>query len=161
MNTLRDTDEGKPRPSVWPVYVMSGIIGLLSLSFLVFIGLVPWWEHVYAEYPERFQHLPPSPQQFADMLQRLVPYAPLFALYGLFGIVTAVATAELRSWGWWCAVIWLAAYFVYQIFMTVSLGMSKGSLAGIPMTTACFCLIIWALVTRRQLFFPPKPEGEE
>jgi len=23
MNTLRDTDEGRPKPSVWPVYVVA------------------------------------------------------------------------------------------------------------------------------------------
>jgi len=97
MNTVRDTDEGRTRPSAWPVYVMSVIIALFSLSFISWVWFVPWMAQGYAEYPQHFQQLSPGAHQFAHMMQRVVPYAPLFGLYGLFGIVTAVAAARLRS----------------------------------------------------------------
>ena len=35
MNTLRDTDERKARPSVWPVYVAGGCIIVLLLFLLI------------------------------------------------------------------------------------------------------------------------------
>ncbi len=156
MNTLRDTDEGKAKPSVWPVYVMSVVIGLLSLISLAWVWLVPWMAQGYTEYPQYFQQLSPGAHQFAHMMQRLVPYAPLFGLHGLFGIVTAVAAARLRSWGWWCAVIWLAAYSLWHVFLTVNLGIAEVSLTASLVTAAFYGLIIWLLATRRQLFFPAK-----
>ena len=38
MNTLRDTDERRARPSVWPVYVAAGVIGVVSLGVLFFLA---------------------------------------------------------------------------------------------------------------------------
>ena len=34
MNTLRDTDEGRARPLVWPVYVAAGVVLIVGLVFL-------------------------------------------------------------------------------------------------------------------------------
>ena len=34
MNTLRDTDEGRARLSVWPVYVAAAVIGAITLLWL-------------------------------------------------------------------------------------------------------------------------------
>jgi len=40
MNTLRDTDESKARPSVWPVYVAAGVITLGSVLYV--ISVITW-----------------------------------------------------------------------------------------------------------------------
>lgn len=45
MNTLRDTDEGKARPSVWPVYLTAGVIGYVTLSHLH--ALTVHWAEFY------------------------------------------------------------------------------------------------------------------
>ena len=161
MKPLRDTDERRPRPSVWPVYVMSGIIGLFSLSFLVLPWFAPMVAHMYAEYPEAFQGLSPDVHQVADMMQQLSPYAVLFGVYGLFGIATAIGVAFFRSWSWWCAIVWGAGQLLWDFLRSVNWPMYRGDIWGILITVVLLVLLVWPLATRRQLFFPPKPEREE
>ena len=151
MNTLGDTDEGRARPSVWPVYVMSAIIGLFSLIGLGWVWLVPWMAQMPAEI---YQQLDAGPQGFVRLMQRLAPYAPVFGLHGLFGIVTAVAAVRLRAWGWWCAVAWVGAYSLWHAFVAANIGIAEASLTASLITVAFYGLIIWTLATRRRLFFP-------
>jgi len=151
MNTLTDTDEDRGKPSPWPVYVMSGIIGLFSLPFLSWMWFVP----MMAQMPtEAVQQLSPGAQNFQHLLQQLVPYTPVFGLYGLFGIATAVGVALVRRWAWWCAVAWLALYTAWQVYLTAHLEISYTSPTGVLITVAFYGLIIWSLATRRRLFFP-------
>ena len=46
MNRRRDTDEGRPQPSVWPVYLAAGVLALTGiLGVIAAVGLVrlrPW-----------------------------------------------------------------------------------------------------------------------
>ncbi len=151
MNTLRDTDEGRARPSVWPVYVMSAIIGLFSLSFTGWVWFVPWTARLPAEV---YQHLHPASEEFHNLIQRFVPYALLFSLYGLFGIATAVGAVLLRSWAWWCAVAWITLYATWYAYVIANLGTSGLSPTTALITVAFYALIIWPLATRRRLFFP-------
>ena len=160
MNT-RDTDEGRARPSVWPVYVISAMIGLFSLVFLSWVWFVPWMARGYAALSAEQYQFSPSAHQFAHMMKRLAPYALLFGVYGLFGIVTAVGVALFRSWSWWCAVVWGAGLFVWRFFMRMNLPAHRWDVSGILFTLAFFALIVWPLATRRRLFFPPKAEREE
>jgi len=125
MNTLRETDEGRARPSVWPVYVTAAIIGVISLMFLGPVAIS------------------------ATGVFRL------YAVYGLFGIVTVVGVVRLRWWGWWSALVWVAVYtaiLVWGTVLTSRLGYSQGwrvLLVFGPQVGFC----AWFLATRRQLFF--------
>ena len=154
MNTLSDTDEGKARPSVWPVYVTSGIIGIIGAALLCasFIG-------VPTTHPEE-------------------PWGLVFALVcmglmGAFGLVIAVGTSLLRPWAWPVATVWgylfgLSALGFLVFHARDSLRTSDkfflelGEVLGntpVPLVLSAF--IVWSLSTRRRLFFPPKPDGEE
>ena len=37
MNTFSDTDEGRARPSVWPVYLAAGVVGVFALAVFFFV----------------------------------------------------------------------------------------------------------------------------
>ncbi len=126
MNTLSDTDEGRARPSVWPVYVTVAIIGVVSLMFLGPVAIS------------------------ATGLYRL------YAVYGLFGVVTVVGVVRLRSWGWWTALIWVAIYAAILVWGTVlrsKIGapLGWGALLVFGPQVGFFA---WFLATRRRLFFP-------
>ncbi len=154
MNPLSDTDEGRTKPSVWPVYVMSGIIGLFSLSFLSWVWFVPMMAHAYAEYPQHFQQLSPGAHDVARLTQRLVPYALLFGVYGLFGVVTAIGAALFRSWGWWSAVAWTTAQFLWNLFLRMNMPTHCWDAWGILFSLVFCGFLVWVLATRRRLFFP-------
>ena len=146
MNTLRDTDEGKARPSVWPVYAMCVVIGLFSLASLAY----PWLER---ESP-RVGLLWPS-----DRLLQYVGYVGFFMVWGVLGIVAAVGAARFRPWAWWCAGAWILIYALWRLSTWPIAKPISGQMIG-----ACVLfigLVLWLLATRRRLFFPPKPEGEE
>ncbi len=158
MNTLRDTNERQARPSVWPVYVAGAIIGLFSLSFTGWVWFLP----MMAQQPaDVWQQLHPASEDFHNLIQQFVPYALLFSLYGLFGIATAVGAVLLRSRAWWCAVAWVTLYAAWYVYVIANVGVSGLSPTKALITVAFYALIIWPLATRRRLFFPPKPEGEE
>ena len=84
----------------------------------------------------------------------------------LFSIVTAYGLLRLHGWGWWCGVIW-ATLAVPVILLSSLWIMSHFSwnivsfIWLLAMISLPLILLIWPLVTRRQLFFPPKQEGEE
>ena len=152
MNTLGDTDEEKARPSVWPVYAAAATIGFVSL----FGGLLV---------------LP----QLAHPAE--VEYA--VAGYVLFGVLTCFGVAWLRPWGWWCAVVWtiillrlltLGTPSMLLVFRYYSKAHPDQPLASwlvpglvlvLSVWGAFTALLVWPLVARRQLFFPPNPEREE
>ena len=136
---------------------MSGIIGLFSLSALSWIWFVPAMVALAARHSG---DLPAESEGFFRFMQQLAPYAPLFSLCGIFGIVTAVGLAVRRPWGWWCGVVWLVLLVCWQAVKVAALGLPNPPSAFV-LTVAPPVLIAWGLITCRQLFFPPKPEGEE
>ncbi len=153
MNTFGDTDEGRARPSVWPVYVMSALVGLYTIPWLLiallFAALGPGkgtWSG------PRIGELSDGALQFIALL--------LVACLGLFGIITVYGASKLRPWGWWFVIVWLALYSAW-VACFYALGLEPAP-SWIEMLLGCvlLALIVWPLVTRRRLFFPPKPEGE-
>ena len=156
MNTPAETREDRARPSVWPVYVMGAIIGLFSLSFTSWVWFVPRMAQIPAE---AVHQLSPGAQNFQHLLQQLAPYTPVFGLYGLFGMATAVGAVLLRRWAWWCAIAWLALYTAWGVYLTAHMGISRTSLIAVLINVAFYGLIIWPLATRRQLFFPANRGG--
>ncbi len=130
MNTLRDTDEGRARPSVWPVYVAAAVI--LAFSLVLFVLFV--LEVVLHSF---------------HILQIIQP------AYGLFGIVTAAGIIPLRPWGWWCALVWT---IIFGVVVAVSTGLMLQErlvpTGEILVRLAIIGLLIWPLATRRRLFFP-------
>jgi len=154
MNAPRDTDERKARPSVWPVYVAAGVIGLVSLFLpLVLILLVL------------------QDDSAADLV---------FTVFGVMGgpvimapvaILASVGLVMLRPWGWLCGFLWVTvsaltwgAGTVFGI-MDLTHGfphdpvqiMSVSTTAGLVALAA----VIWPLATRYRLFYPPGGQKEE
>ncbi len=144
MNTPRDTDERRARPSVWPVYVVAALLGSLGL-FSVAIGAVLLFF---------------SPGHWRWGLGYFVPV-------GVFDIVVAYGLLRLRRWGWWCGIVWLC----YGVLCSLWIVLSKqymlvdtgppAPLSGIVIALLTAGLAVWILATRRQLFFPPKQAGRE
>ncbi len=157
MNTLRDTDEGRARPSVWPVYLVAAIIGLHGLSFLGSVVLFPLIAYIAKEA---------APQASPEVLRALkfhiaiTAYVPFFAVYGVFSVLTTVGALRLRPWSWWCGVVWTVLYAVYCIWITMALPVRSPAWT-IALSVAQIALLLWLLATRRQLFFPTRPQGEE
>ncbi len=148
MNTLGDTDEGRARPSVWPVYLVAAVAGLVGLGLLFRgLALLVWTVGLI------------SGGHYAAMLRLGSPWElPFFHLgVGVWGIIWALGLVRLRPWGWWCTAVFAAvclAMFVQWLphGRPIAWGASwLGLLA----------LLVWVLASRRQLFFPPKQEGEE
>ena len=133
MNTLIDTDEGRARPSVWPVYVVAAVIGVASLVIAL--------------------------PNFSSLL------GPRGFLV-FFGLLTAYGLFRLRTWAWWCALLWtvVVAVTVTLVMLLVALcsgmaaaesGHSTSGWWAIAMVPgfALVVLLVWPLVARRQLFF--------
>ena len=106
--------------------------------------------------------------------------------YGLLGVIAAVGLVRLRTWGWWCTVVWtsiFAAGFGRRVLWFID-ALASGRFsreaaaaeasAGILVAIALIVIIavgllwigtivflVWSLATQRRSFFPPKPEGEE
>ncbi len=156
MNTLGGTDEGRARPSVWPVYVVAVVILVVGLWLLF-----QFVDHLSFLVSEGIP---------LDLKSDLLPLL-LCVSIGLFGWVTAWGLVWLRSWGWWCAAVWAGIFAVGL----VSLGFGCLDLWNIgetgplfffivlvaPLGLVAIVLLIRLLESRRQLFFPPKPAGEE
>ncbi len=155
MNTLRDTDEGRARPSVWPVYVMSAVFGLQSL-LIVAIAVCAVWEVQQPEesYWTGAQILGVSGKTMVTGI------ACLFGLFGLFCIVAAVSASKLRPWAWWFFAV-LSAVCLPGIAWEMWHDYAEYSLQEIVVKGCLLFLVLWPLVTRRQLFFSPKPEDGE
>ena len=160
MNTLSDTDEGKARPSVWPVYVAAVVIGLTSLHLCCML--------VTQAYVDSSLVLSIG----AKVLFMLAVYWPL-TIYMLLGILASWGILRFRPWGWWCGVLWtitlaIGAWWflpgIYFLFLMWH-GRNWGTLAReiaeeIGFTVAglsilvLLVLVTWPLATRRRLFFP-------
>ncbi len=152
MNTLRDTDEGKARPSVWPVYVMCVLVGLYSLSAVGY-PLVASSVVRLMSPPDVYQTLDPHMQRWVDWHRWLLPYVALLVVWGVFGIVAAVGAARFRPWAWWCVALWIVVFAGWWASRCVYL---KSGVAFACVGIAWTALIVWPLATRRRLFFPPK-----
>ncbi len=153
MEAERGTEEARSRPSVWPVYLVAGIIGAVSLLVLRIQLVVPWGNRVY----------------FAGLVI-LYPWT----MYVLFGLLTAWGLLRLRLWGWWCAVVWTIVFAAATGFDEFSREILLGATGLIQfqhiaimsrltlgLWVAVIVLLVWLLATRRRLFFPPKQEGAE
>ena len=157
MNTLSDTDEGRARPSVWPVYVTSGIIAVVgALAVSVFFVVVL-----------SFPTIPP------EKTWAFVFGLAYMGLCGALSLVSAIGTILLRPWAWWLATVWgylvgLSGFIgllggAHEILfapekspLNLDEGLDKSLLL-----LALGAFVVWALKTRRRLFFPTKPDGEE
>ncbi len=131
MNTPMDTDEGRPRPSVWPVYVATvlvAIYGVWDLGTAVLLLLTQ-----------------------AEVDVALATYALLRAVRGLFAVLAAVGLVLLRAWGWWCTVIYVAMFVVFASLLVV---VEPHQLGAYLWDMAVIALLVWPLATRRRLFFP-------
>ena len=146
MNTLSDTDEGKARPSVWPVYVAAGIVGVIGLSFLYFgicFGLANEDNGVEA-----------------------LAFGVLFGLTGALGFAAAWGLFRLRPWAWWWVVLSSSVVVGSCLIGLFGLVVFPHTRLAIGARDSSFLLILavpllWILVTHQDLFFPPKPEGKE
>ena len=159
MNTLSDTDEGRARPSVWPVYVAAAIIGLLSLGNLRFAVLL-LSSVTTPLFREAAPHVSPEVLSALEFHFAVKAYAPLFAVYGIFGVLTAVGMVRLRPWSWWCGCVWPMLYAVHCILMVMASPVRSPAWS-IAASVVIIVLLIWIMATRRRLFFPPRPESEE
>ncbi len=142
MNTLRDTDKHRARPSVWPVYVVAAIVGSVSL------------------------------QVVAGLFSGLYSYSPVVLPVVLFGFVTIWGLVRLRRWGWWCGAVWTSLAIVGLVGLGLAFLATRRDIGGelflgffvffvgLP-GLITIALFVWVLATRRRLFFPPKQEGEE
>lgn len=169
MNTLRDTDEPRATPSVWPVYVVAVVV--------LIVGGVPLLAGSQLLLTvEGIGELSAGAGFFAVVLAAVA--------YGLFGVITAIGMMRLRPWAWSCGRGFFAPWIVFGglgllsaiihgLFLIIvpflpapgptSLPRTE-TLGGIAFDAVCLVaalLLVKALTTRRRLFFPAKPEGEE
>jgi len=149
MNTIGDTNEGKARPSVWPVYLAAA--GLVYTSFCVIVSTI--------------RIGPVAPGGWLGLLGFLtawglgrlrawgwwcaVVWTSVFtALFGLSaGGAILHLILDLHSNGL------SALSSVHPDFMLLWVYLRLVELTVIV-------LLVWVIATRRQLFFPPKQGGE-
>ena len=96
-----------------------------------------------------------------EHISAVATYSLFWGVCAPFAILAAVGMVRFRAWGWWCAVIYVAMYAALTILHVIGV---------IPIPAPWILLVlglivhivlfVWPLATRRQLFFPPKPEGE-
>ena len=152
MNTLSDTDEGRARPyigPIWPVWIVCVVLLslLMSVDFLAeAFGLI---DDYYVKGPEEVL----SP----------ISLTSLISLVGLFlgaalGWLAVWGVAKLRAWGWWCAAIWIGGLLVRTLLLIRG---SPWSLFGTVLLLNMYAILVWPLIAWRRLFFPPKAEGEK
>ena len=158
MNTLRDTEEGRARPSVWPVYVAAGVVGLASLY------ISTWAAGSFMRYPALVEDI------VGGQLERLYQ-----VIGGPLGLLSAYGLARLRRWGWVCGWLWVPISAVLWVMRGWEEGCdaAMSRIQGLPAQThigwavfawvwlVAIVLLMCALVARRPLFFPPKPEAAE
>ncbi len=154
MNTLRDTDEGRARLSVWPVYVMCVLVGLYSLAAVGYPMVASGVVRLMSP-PDVYQTLDPHMQRWVDWHRLLLPYVALLAVWGVFGIVAAIGAARFRPWAWWGVALWIVVFAGHWASRCVYL---KSGVAFACVGIAWTALIVWPLLTRRQLFFRAKSE---
>ena len=155
MNTLRDTDKRRARPSVWPVYLAAAIIVAVGVWVIYpFIG------------PYVFFH---PRTEWADLLRSPLG---LVVAWVLLGFVAAVGLVGLRPWARWYAALFavtctawgglgLSDAIVVSVFAPELAWPTADYIIEITPWLAVAVLLVVVLVTRRQLFFPPKQESEE
>ena len=147
MNTLRDTAEGRARPSVWPVYLAAAVIGAVSIPVLFLL----------------VECLRTAAEEGEGVLVYWRPFLWITSI-GLFGFVTAWGLVRLRLWGWWCTVVWTSISTAVLVLICAMLlaptdSPSLGVLVFLfvaPLGLVAIVLLVWVLATRRRLFFPPE-----
>ncbi len=142
MNTLSDTDERRPRPSVWLVYAMSALIGVISLGLVAMMGLAVWLRALLLEHTAPAQLLSPH---------RAMP--AFVILTGLFGIFAAAGASRLRPWGWWAVVVWAGLYFIVAM-PDLATFWQGGISSWAILEVSSLIYIVLVLIIRRRLFFP-------
>ena len=149
MNTLRDTDKRRARPVVGLVRGMSALIGVISAGLAAMMAAGVWLRWVLV------QNVGAAPVAWRDMT-----WPAFVILAGLFGVCAAVGAYRLRPWGWWAVVVWAALYFIVAVPDLA--GLSRGEISHwAVLEVSSLIIVALTLIASRQLFFPPKPEGEE
>ena len=141
MNTLTDTDEGRARPSVWPVYVAAVVVLIVDLQNLFFPGVM--------------------------LTQAALGLIGVAAAIGMLLLREWGWWCGILFAGVWIVLLGMPLlWMIFDVLLTTrSHGPVPTPLASI-MVFLAVCLVpvsllLWVLATRRRLFFPPKQEGEE
>ena len=162
MDTLRDTDEGRARPSVWPVYVAAVVVGVVSLPYLLALpppiipiglfGFVTIWG---------LSWLRPWGWWCA------VVWTSIFTVGYLLSVRICLAASAsdvpLEELGILGEILTTATWVAILVFVEPLNGFGEAVFFVFlgPLGLITIALLTWVLATRRQLFFPPKQEGEE
>ncbi len=149
MNTLRDRDDSRARPSVWPVY--------LAAAVLLAVGVWIVYEAVIMAIPVV---LDPIPNMLPIWHLHALGMPMLIGVCGVIGLLAAFGLLALRPWGWRLAVVWVVALIGSAVWSTIPQYIQVYDVVprwALPANA----LLVWALAARHRLFFPPKPEGEE
>ena len=104
MNTHRDTDKRKARPSVWPVYVAAVVLVPVGV-FIGLVGVAPFMMTVFAG------------GVFGGGAEDLAILSAfgLIAAMGPLGLAAAVGLSGLRPWGWWCTAIFAGGWAMVSL----------------------------------------------
>ena len=159
MNTLGDTDEGRARPSVWPVYLVAAVIVAVGV-WLIYLWLRP------SDLPPYDPRLYSRSERWAHLLVEVEFWA-----WVLLGFVAAVGLVGLRLWAWWCAVVFTAGWALLggvDVLDRITSGTRHTPYPSpaevIPFATArlvVLALLLVPLLTRRRLFFRTKQGRKE
>ena len=128
------------KPSKWPVYAAAAVV-LETILFMLRMF----------SFTER-----------TDIM--------VFGVIVVFAFATVVGLVRLQRWGWWCAALWTMMYVLFLGYAALAYFMGPRTKYEIDRPTAAtvwlflflvgLALLLWPLVTRRSLFFPPKPESD-
>ena len=162
MNTPIDTNKDRATPSVWPVYVAAAVVVAVG-AYLI----LPWLTFGDCTC---FGRTPPI-KRFLTWLAQYELWMPS-VVWGLLGFVAAYGLVGLRPWGWWCTVLFavtctawggllLSDTIVVFVFAPETAGPTADYIIEITRWLVVGVMLAVVLLTRRRLFFPPKPEGEE
>jgi len=157
MNRMMDEQAGETKLSVWPMYLVAGVIVTLSLLMSISLAVL-----LVSTYYDKVPYKSSFPTALASLL-RLIPYS----LWSALGLSAAWGLIRLRAWGWWCAVAWVAGALGWLLFALITQDISLAvdslwpALSFFFLLSALFIFVIWALVARRRVFFPLNPEVEE
>lgn len=133
MNTPGDAHEVTARPSLWPVYLAAAIVLVISLRLLTDIAKI-----LIGGYYSGPPHV-----------------VAAYAAYALLGVLATWGLVWRRPWGWWSAVVWTVIFVGFAVRSTIPKYIRVYG-AVLKWWLSAIAVLVWALVTRRRLFFPER-----